>query len=142
MKKLLLLFVVVAGVYLGTAGERVVGPDIAQSESDRVLAEAFAKAENGLGVEGQGEVVRVLADDTDGDRHQRFIVRLDSGQTLLVAHNIDLAPRVAGLRTGTAIQFKGEYEWNSEGGVVHWTHLDPARRHEAGWIRYEGRTYQ
>ena len=62
--------------------------------SDSAIAEAFESRRSNLQVEGGGEVIRILSDDVDGDRHQRFILRLGSGQTLLVAHNIDLAPRV------------------------------------------------
>jgi hypothetical protein len=40
------------------------------------------------------------------------------------------------------VEFEGEYEWNPQGGVVHWTHRDPARHHPAGWVLYEGRQYQ
>ena len=87
-------------------------------------------------------MVRVLPDDTEGGRHQRFILRLSSGQTILIAHNIDLAPRVEALHSGATVSFKGEYEWNERGGVVHWTHHDPAGRHEPGWLSYAGRTYQ
>ncbi|RPI32003.1 MAG: DUF3465 domain-containing protein, partial [Actinomycetota bacterium] len=89
-----------------------------------------------------GTVIRILADDTEGDRHQRFIVRLASGQTLLIAHNIDVAPRVADLREGDAVAFRGVYQWNAEGGLVHWTHHDPDGSHAPGWIRHEGRTYE
>jgi hypothetical protein len=109
---------------------------------DQLLARAFENRQGNLQVEGQGTVSKILPDDRDGSRHQRFILKLDSGQNLLVAHNIDLAPRVAGLKAGDRIAFKGEYEWNARGGVIHWTHHDPAGRHVAGWIRHEGRTYQ
>ncbi len=74
--------------------------------------------------------------------HQRFIVRLASGQTVLIAHNIDLAPRVAGLTVGATVRFQGEYEWNDRGGLVHWTHHDPEGRRSAGWIEYRGTRYQ
>lgn len=84
----------------------------------------------------------MLSDDFDGSKHQRFIVRLYNGQTLLLAHNIDLAPRVDSLREGDRISFYGEYEWNPKGGIVHWTHHDPAGRHVAGWIKFRGKTYQ
>lgn len=50
--------------------------------------------------------------------NQKFIVKLASGQTLLVAHNIDVAPRIQSLRAGDRVQFSGEYEWNDKGGVI------------------------
>jgi len=59
-----------------------------------------------------------------------------------VAHNIDVAPRVGGLDEGDSVAFRGVYEWNAEGGVIHWTHQDPEGEHAPGWIRHEGKTYQ
>lgn len=109
---------------------------------DEVLARAFKQRTSNVQVEGQGVVRRVLSDDNDGSRHQRFIVALASGQTLLISHNIDLAPRVAGLRKGDVVSFSGEYEWNDEGGVIHWTHRDPRQRHPTGWIKHNGEVYQ
>ena len=61
--------------------------------------------------------------------------------TVLVAHNLDLAPRVP-LTVGDSVELRGEYEWNDRGGVLHWTHRDPGGRHDAGWIRHAGRLYQ
>jgi hypothetical protein len=84
----------------------------------------------------------VLPDDNEGSRHQRFIVRLASGRTVLIAHNIDLAPRVEGLTAGDSVEFSGEFENNDKGGVVHWTHHDPDGRHVGGWIKHGGRVYQ
>lgn len=110
--------------------------------TDARLASAFERRAHGLQVRGRGTVERLLPDDHDGSRHQRFILRLDSGQTLLVAHNIDLAPRIASLQPGDAVEFFGEYEWNDRGGVIHWTHHDPDGSHVAGWLRHQGRTYQ
>lgn len=110
--------------------------------SEDALARAFAQRQSNVQVESSGVVEKVLQDDNDGSRHQRLIVRLASGQTVLIAHNIDLAPRVEQVRDGEPIAFAGEYEWNNKGGVVHWTHRDPAGRHRAGWIHYDGRTYQ
>jgi hypothetical protein len=109
---------------------------------DAAVARAFANRLGNQQLEGQGTVIKILADDTNGSRHQRFIVRLESGHTLLVSHNIDLAPRIDALRTGDTVAFYGEYEWNPKGGVIHWTHHDPQGRHPAGWIRHGGRTYQ
>ncbi|MDN6179707.1 MAG: DUF3465 domain-containing protein [Halomonas subglaciescola] len=89
-----------------------------------------------------GEVVTLLDDDLKGSRHQRFILRLESGQTLLVAHNIDLAPRIDGLEVGDAVAFYGEYAWNAKGGVLHWTHRDSRGRHPGGWLEHRGQRYQ
>ena len=89
-----------------------------------------------------GVVERLLADDNEGSRHQRFIMRMGNGNTLLVVHNIDLAPRIDSLRVGDRISVKGEYEWNDRGGLVHWTHHDPRGVHEGGWIDQEGWRYQ
>jgi hypothetical protein len=97
---------------------------------------------SGQQVKGSGRVVRILADDNDGSRHQRFILELSSGQTLLVAHNIDLAPRISSIRTGDTVTFHGQFEANTKGGVVHWTHHDPQGRHVAGWLEHRGQRYQ
>jgi len=113
-----------------------------RASSDAILESAFTHRTSNIQVEGQGTVVKLLPDDTNGSRHQRFIVRLDSGRTLLMSHNIDLAKRIDTLRTGDTIAFYGEYEWNPKGGVIHWTHHDPQGRHPAGWIRHDGQTYQ
>lgn len=112
-----------------------------QSE-DQILASAFSNRQSDLQVQGSGTVLKLLADDNKGSRHQRFILRLDSGQTVLVAHNIDLAPRIDGISVGDRVAFYGEYEWNPQGGVIHWTHDDPAGRHVAGWLRHGGQMYR
>lgn len=96
----------------------------------------------GQQVQGSGMVLRILADDDQGSRHQRFILELPSGRTVLVAHNIDLAPRVAGLQTGDTVTFYGEFESNERGGVIHWTHRDPQGRHSHGWLEHRGKRYE
>lgn len=111
-------------------------------KSDAIIAKAFSNRERNLQVAGEGVVTKLLPDDNSGSRHQRFIVRLSSGQTLLIAHNIDVAPRVSSLREGDPIQFYGEYEWNERGGVLHWTHRDPKGAHVPGWLQHRGQRYQ
>lgn len=106
------------------------------------LALAYQNRQSDVQVEGRGRVVRLLADDNKGSRHQRFLLALPSGQTLLIAHNIDLAPRIDGLKVGDTVAFYGEYEWNNKGGVVHWTHHDPKGRHRGGWLKHNGRIYR
>jgi hypothetical protein len=136
----------IAGVLLFTAG--CTGPQPAPhavesvSNSDQELASAFESHRTGFQITGEGEVSRILPDDNEGARHQRFIIRLRNGHTLLIVHNIDVAPRIKNLQVSDIIGFSGEYEWNAQGGVIHWTHHDPAGRHIAGWIQYKGQRYQ
>jgi hypothetical protein len=92
-------------------------------------------------VEASGKVIRMLPDDTRGARHQRFLVHIADSLTILVVHNRDVAPRVP-LQLGDSVLLRGEYLWNERGGMIHWTHHDPARRHQPGWIEYQGHRYQ
>lgn len=96
----------------------------------------------GRQVEASGTVVRVLSDDNDGSRHQRFILELANGHTLLIAHNIDLALRVPNLKSSDTVHFSGQYEDNDRGGVVHWTHHDPQQQHIGGWLQHNGNVYE
>jgi hypothetical protein len=113
-----------------------------QEDSGRALATAFEQRKSDVQVQGGGFVSRVLSDDRKGSPHQRIVVRLASGQTVLIQHNIALAPRVDNIREGDAISFAGEYIWNEQGGLVHRTHHDPQRRHPGGWLKHNGRTYE
>lgn len=106
------------------------------------IEQLYREQQSGVVVEFGGEVSRVLADDLEGSRHQRFIIRVESGHTVLVSHNIDLAPRVESLGRGDEIFVRGQYEWNDRGGVVHWTHHDPDGRRQGGWVRHGGQTYR
>ena len=116
------------------------GPTL--STSDRILARAFKSKTSGFMVKFQGTVIEKLPDDTEGSRHQRFIVRLESKQTLLIAHNIDLAPRVSKLKVSNMVTIYGEYIWNDQGGLVHQTHRLPNGSAGGGWIRHRGVLYR
>lgn len=113
-----------------------------ESDGDELLAQLFANAQSNVQVYGAGVVISMLSDDLSGSRHQRFIVELKSKQTLLIAHNIDLAPRIDALSINDQIEFFGEYEWNDKGGVIHWTHHDPEEIHVNGWIYHNNVIYQ
>ncbi|MDX2497910.1 MAG: DUF3465 domain-containing protein [Desulfobacterales bacterium] len=144
MKKYLLIAVVAVLAY-GYIQERNITFPFFSSGSqsdDSVLQQAYNNRQSDLQVQGGGVVIKILPDDLEGSRHQRFVLRLNSGQTLIVAHNIDLAPRISGLNRGDKVEFYGEYEWNAKGGVIHWTHRDPGGRHAGGWLRHEGKTYE
>ncbi len=103
---------------------------------------AFEQKKSNVQVQGAGQVKAVLPDDNQGSRHQKFILRLENGQTVLIAHNIDLSPRLQGLQKGDRVEFYGEYEYTPKGGVIHWTHHDPKGRHLNGWLKFNGSIYQ
>ncbi len=144
MKKILFALLVGLAVYGYVNEVPGIGSSVAREAdvSEQRIATAFRNQQSDVQVEGVGVVTRILSDDNKGSRHQRFIIRLLSGQTLLIAHNIDLAPRIRSLKEGDTVGFYGEYEWNSKGGVVHWTHHDPRGRHVDGWLKHNGRVYQ
>ena len=151
MKKLVLAVVVVAALYLGASQTGVLRQfattpatqtRAAPTSQTDALRTPYAEWKSGSQVTGEGKVTKILSDDNEGSRHQRFLLTLSSGQTLLVAHNIDLAPRVASLRLGDSVAFNGVYEWNPKGGLIHWTHRDPSGRHQPGWLKHAGQTYE
>ena len=136
------LLLVIAALYAleRWGGGSVRAPELATAGEEAVL-EAFRAKRSKVLVEVEGEVVLLMRDDRRGSKHQHFLVRLPSGHTLKIAHNIDLAERVP-VRKGDRVRLKGQYEWNVKGGVLHWTHHDPAGRHPGGWIEHEGKRYE
>ena len=150
-----IVILVLIGAYLGFDREQKQNPQLNNTQSAVVQSEtqstiddsekirqAFQQQQSNVQVHASGRVKAVLADDNDGSRHQKFILELSNGLTVLVAHNIDLAPRIEDLKKGDVVEFYGEYEYSDKGGVIHWTHHDPARKHVDGWLKHQGRTYQ
>lgn len=138
--------VAVAAVYLlFGSGEQLLRTDngarTGSGSGEAEIEAAFENRRSGFMVDLRTVVAKKLPDDNDGSRHQRFLVRLSSGHTVLVAHNIDLAPRVP-LQKGDEVRIRGQYEWNERGGVLHWTHHDPDGRRAGGSIEFGGQTYQ
>ena len=106
------------------------------------IQQAYQQRQSDIQVQGAGEVTAILKDDNKGSRHQKFILELNNGHTVLIAHNIDLALRISNIQKGDVVEFFGEYEYSEKGGVIHWTHHDPSRKHVNGWLKHQGRTYQ
>lgn len=111
------------------------------SEGLAALQAAYEAGQSGVMIEATGRIKKVLPDDREGDRHQKFILEIDRRHTVLVSHNIDVAPR-APVQAGDEVTVCGQYEWSEPGGVLHWTHRDPQGRRRGGWIRHDGQTYQ
>ncbi|MCF8055677.1 MAG: DUF3465 domain-containing protein [Desulfocapsa sp.] len=110
--------------------------------SEITLQSVFKAKQSDVQIQGKGVVKKILADDRKGSRHQKFILQVNPAQTVLVAHNISVANRLPGLKTGDSVEFYGEYEWTARGGVIHWTHHDRSGRHINGWLKYNGKIYQ
>lgn len=141
-RKLIQIAIAVILIALYAVSERFSGPgSTPDSLENTQLHRVIASKKSDVQVTGQGEVIKLLPDDNKGSRHQRFLVKIDSGDVILIAHNIDLAPRIDALRKGDNIRFNGEYEWNNKGGVVHWTHKDPRSKHIHGWLEHNGKKY-
>jgi len=139
--KTLVLVIVVVGLtvlqYLQRQQETAPPPG-----DEPAISELFAAQRSNVQVVGDGTVIKLLPDDLKGAKHQKFLLRVARDQTVLIAHNIDLAPRINNLQVGDTVSFAGEYEYNTKGGVVHWTHRDPKGKHDDGWLRHDGRLYQ
>jgi hypothetical protein len=144
MKKLSALIVIVVLVFAYSSQQGISSPGstAVASDSNSVVEKAFKNRQSNIQLQGQGVVIKLLRDDNEGLRHQKFILKMRSGLTLLVAHNIDLAARINDLKVGDSVEFYGEYEWNKKGGVIHWTHHAPNNDHIGGWLKHNAKTYQ
>jgi hypothetical protein len=107
-----------------------------------VIQSAYENQRTDIPVTIKGNVTKILRDDTMGEKHQRFIIKMSNDQTVLITHNIDIAPRIDGIAEGDLVYARGEYVWNDQGGIIHWTHHDPNGSHEAGWIVHKNKKYQ
>ena len=115
--------------------------NISVDDQNKIM-QAYQQQRSNIQVQAQGTIKTILPDDNQGSRHQKMILQLENGLTVLIAHNIDLAPKIEGLKKGDKVEFYGEYEYNQKGGVIHWAHHDPQGKHIDGWLKYQGRMYQ
>ena len=115
----------------------------ATTTDNAAVERAYAERRSTVEVTAQGVVTSVLADDSGPSGvHQRFIIRLvGATQTVLVENNVAIGQRAPVLQ-GNDVLVHVEYVWNDQGGLIHFTHHDPARTHEGGWIELRGVRYQ
>jgi len=100
--------------------------------------EAFDKKFSDVGVTAKGKVIKVLEDDHKGAHHQRFVIKVPSGGTVLIAHNVEQAYR-ANIKIGDEVEAKGNYVWNKYGGLLHNTHHADRSEHDYGYIIFVGK---
>lgn len=87
-------------------------------------------------------VIKILSDDKNGPLHQRWIMEIDSGITITVFHNVNIAERVP-LSEGSFVTVAGELEYGDKwkDPIMHWTHDDPKGHRKAGYVIFNGETY-
>ena len=136
--RLILIALVIGGAYLYEKQNPSTQVEYTGSSLEYAISNRLSDTQ----VQGNGIVLTVLPDDNQGSRHQKLLVKLKDGHVILIAHNIDLAPRIDVIRKGDQLAFNGEFEWNEKGGVVHWTHHDPQNKHPHGWLEHLGQRYQ
>ncbi len=136
-----LILVVLAGLYwYFNQAPNGLGSD-SQSNQTELLKHYYQQQISKKMIKVSGVTKKLLADDLIEPRHQKFILAVD-GMTVLVTHNIDLAPRINSLNEGDLVEVYGQYEWNDKGGLLHWTHHDPKGRRQGGWIIHNGKKYE
>ncbi len=86
-------------------------------------------------------VKKMLRYDDRGLPHEKFLLLLSNGSTILVAHNTKMAPYVP-IQEGDVVTVKGEFIWNAKGGLIHWTHHTDTPNHQGGYIEFKGKRYE
>jgi hypothetical protein len=114
----------------------------AAQPDDSAIVQDYQTHQSQVEVTADGTVVQVLPDQAGSSGpHERFIIKLTSYDlTLLVEHNLSIGTR-APVAVGDHVTVHGEYIWNSQGGLIHFTHHDPEARHEGGFIEDNGTKY-
>lgn len=104
------------------------------------LDEAHRYRQTGFMAEVDGTVARILMDDKEDRRNQKFTMRLGNGQMVLVIHDQETAGRVP-LSVGDSVLVRGEYVWTETGGTLRHTRRDYSARRLHGWIDHRGERY-
>ena len=117
-------------------------PGVSSTPDDAAIVADFQNHQSQVEVTADGTIVRLLPDRTSSTgTHEQFIIKLSSQDlTLEIEHNISIAARVPAA-LGDHVVVHGEYIWNSQGGLVHFTHHDPQGTHESGYIIDNGKRY-
>lgn len=111
------------------------------NEDDSEIVRAVVNRRRVDFVEGRGMVViRTLADDTNGLRHQKWVVQLSNGSSMMAVYNLDMCERVA-LKVGDHVAMGGQFVWTNQGALLHWLHYDPRKTRPDGYVEVNGKVY-
>jgi hypothetical protein len=107
------------------------------------ICRAYTQQASRKEVIAQGTIVDVLGESEGrGGEHEGYLLKLDGDCDLLlrVETNLSITGPIP-IRRREQVIVKGEYEYDAEGGVLHWTHHDPSARHVAGYVVIDNHTY-
>lgn len=100
---------------------------------------AFHDRDTGAWLTVSGKIIQLLPDEYGSLQHQRFIVRCASGLTVLIVNDVSIGTRVP-VADGDMVAVHGLYVWNSQGGLVHFTHRAEGGG-AGGWILFRDHIY-
>ncbi|GAC1328213.1 MAG: hypothetical protein NVS2B16_00330 [Chloroflexota bacterium] len=102
-------------------------------------ATAWTRHESRTWITVTARVVRLLPETYGRYEHQRFVVHCTSGRSILVTNDVSIGTR-APIAAGATVTVHGEYIWNRQGGLVHFTHHSDSGG-PGGWILYRHKLY-
>lgn len=86
-------------------------------------------------------VAAVLDDDTKGNPHQKFNVKLSNGRIVTIVSNLDMCEKVP-VQAGDVVSVGGQFiPTGKASGIVHWVHSDPRKKRPDGFIEFNGRIF-
>jgi len=103
---------------------------------DYALVQAV-QAQKGLNfVSAKGlAVTKLLPDDSQGLPHQKFNVKLSSGNVIMIVSNLDMCEHIP-VQIGDVVSAGGQFIPTGKGsGLLHWTHKDPKHHRPDGFIQ-------
>jgi hypothetical protein len=108
--------------------------------------DAWRAGRSNVEVTAEGSIASILGNSGGpSGTHEGFLLHLRGasghGLTVRVEDNVDLTGQVP-LSEGEDVEVRGEYVYDANGGVIHYTHRDPSGRHAAGFIRAGDTLYQ
>jgi hypothetical protein len=132
-----------AALAFGTA---CAGPGGGNDAGNGVVYDAWRAGRSNVEVTAEGSIASILGNSGGpSGTHEGFLLHLRGasghGLTVRVEDNVDLTGQVP-LSEGEDVEVRGEYVYDANGGVIHYTHRDPSGRHAAGFIRAGDTLYQ
>jgi hypothetical protein len=123
-----------------TTGETVHDAERFAGAGCTMAADMFKRHQSAQWVTLSGVIQRRLNDTYGRFQHQRFILGCAKGLHVLVVNDVSVGQRVP-IVARSRITVRGQYVWDSQGGLVHFTHHADGGE-TSGWILFGSHIYQ